>query len=84
MIKTSIRDLVPALGDLANKGRIILGDPAQDKERRLGVMSVQQVQGLYRILSKTRLEIAPILSVYQFFKSTDVEIVLNQYSEYVC
>ena len=75
------RHLVSAADDLGNDLRLMLADPAEDEERRLGTDPVKEVEGAPRVVLHPALEPVPVVRRHHPADRSDVTVVFEDHGE---
>src|SRR5262245_40773031 len=84
MVIALARDLVAALGDLANQFREVVADPAKNEKRRLDVVAIEQVERLLSVSLESRFEAVPLAALNELIEGADLVIVFESNRENVC
>lgn len=77
MEKALAGNLVAAPHHFRDNLRMVLADPAQNEERRLGADLVQQVEGQLRIALQPAFETVPVIRRHSPADGGDVAIILE-------
>src|SRR5262245_9846996 len=65
VVVTLAGNLMAALGDLADQLRELIADPAEDEERRLDAVAIEQVERLLGVPFQSRFEAVPLAALNQ-------------------
>ena len=77
MVVALAGDLVTAVGDFADQLRKLIGDPTQNKERRLHPVPIQECQRTIGILLQPRLEAIPLAALDHAIERPDLKVIFQ-------